>query len=42
MEFIQQVFIEGSHYVLGMRCQTEEPKVTKAKSTVFFSFYEMT
>lgn len=36
MAFIQQVFIEGSHYALGMRCQTEEPKVTKVKQKVLF------
>ena len=38
MAFIQKEFIEGSHYVPGMRCQTK----VKQKVLFFLSFYEMT
>ena len=38
MALIQQVFIEGPHYVPGMRCQTEEPEFTKVKQKVLFFF----
>lgn len=44
MAFIQQIFIEGPHYVPGMICQIEgnQSYLRKAKKYCFIYFCKMT